>query len=564
MIKKFYTLLVLAVSSVTALAQISITNSTPYTQNFNNLHTSGTVATNPIPDGWCRYANPASAIKDSIRVTTGSTTSGGFYSVGATSDADRAFGLLLSSATKPLYLGAQFTNNTGSTIVSANISYNCEQWRRGNNTAGLYDTLKVEYSTNADSVYKGAWTQVVQLTGRSVDVSTTVGALDGNTQRTTVSYNLTGLAVPNGGTFWLRFNDYDIPGSEDLLGVDDFSIAFTTGSVSPCTEPATSVTTVTASGTGSTSIGGSFTGVTADGYVVVADSNATVPALVDGMAYSVGQALGTGKVIGVGTSTSFTGFGLVASTTYHVYVIPYNSLACSGGPNYKLSSPGHDTAKTFVATIPNCTQPTGVSTSSIVKLDSTGTTISIKWTNPANADSVLVFAAPTNTVGFVTLHDSVFYGVGATIPSDGATPPTVYYRGTDSSKVLTGLTPNTVYKIFVVSFNGKNCNYVNYAGLANVTIRTAVSTGVKVSKGSAFTLFPNPVADNRLYIRFSQALSDEANLEVVDMLGRKVLSQRVNANVKEQTIDVAGLGKGMYYINVWYKGDNSTVPFIVQ
>ncbi|MEZ5055073.1 MAG: hypothetical protein R2807_10000 [Chitinophagales bacterium] len=81
---------------------------------------------------------------------------------------------------------------------------------------------------------------------------------------------------------------------------------------------------------------------------------------------------------------------------------------------------------TTTRTATDCIQPTGVSTTSMV-LDSTASTITIKFTMPANADSVMVLAAPIS-VGFLTIRDSVFYAVGSTIASSSATPATVYYR----------------------------------------------------------------------------------------------------------------------------------------
>lgn len=75
------------------------------------------------------------------------------------------------------------------------------------------------------------------------------------------SGTVTGMAIPNGATFWIRFNDFDAtPGSDDLLAVDDFSISFTTRFRSSCTEPATSVTNVVLTATGTSSVSGSFTG----------------------------------------------------------------------------------------------------------------------------------------------------------------------------------------------------------------------------------------------------------------------------------------------------------------
>jgi len=803
----------------TAMAQISITNTTPYTQNFDGLPNTGApTATNPNPANWYRHAATTGAT--ALTVSNGSLNTGGFYSAGDTAAAtrsDRALGSLLSAGAKPLYFGAKFVNNTGSTIVSASVSFKCEQWRRGNTNAGLRDTLLVDYATGTDSVHLGTWTNVPALTGSSTNSTSTTGALNGNAVFANVTGNISGMIIPNGATFWIRFNDFDAsPGSDDLLAVDDFSVSFTTGTVAACTEPAASVTNVVATATSTTAISGSFTGVTADGYLVLIDSNATVPTITDATAYTVGQTVGTATVISNGTSTSFTKSGLVQNTIYKVHVFPYNNTSCTGGPNYKISAPGNDTAKTlvdacpeptntptnlvftavgnnnidgkfnksnpaaagyvvvyslssnigfpldsvnynvgdsislgafkskvgdvsssandtsfsitglaqgtkyYVAVIPynlcgafknykrsssngvnrddttttgtpplvdcvqpsgistatvvnvdsttnsitikwknaanadsvmviagtnanigfvtvrdsvyygvgstipgsngivyfrgtdstvtltglqtntvykilfatfnnrNCTNgpnyannpgsvtirtaagtdcqdPTGVSNTSIVKLDSTATTISIKWTNPVNSDSVMVVAAPT-TVGFVTFRDSVNYPVGATIASSTATPARVYYRGTDSSYTLTGLTPNTVYKIFFVTFRNKNCtNGPNYSGAATTTIKTSLSTGVKYNNAEAeFSLFPNPTNSGSLFVKFKTALREDAVIEVVDILGRKLSAQKISSGSAMQMINVSDFAKGTYLLNVIYKGSNNVSTFIVE
>lgn len=797
-------------------AQISIINSLPYNQDFNSLPNTGAPTTiNPNPTDWYRYAATAIATNLTVFNMSNSTNTGGFYSAGDTAAAtknDRALGSLLSSTSKPMYFGVKFINNTGGTIVSANISYRCEQWRRGNTTSGHPDSLLVEYNVGSDSVQKGTWTSIPQLMGTSVNTDATAKALNGNANFQDKSYNLTGLAIANGATFWIRFNDVDIFGSEDMLAVDNFSASFTTGTVVACTEPANSVTNVVLTATGTTSVSGSFTGTTpaADGYLVVLDSSSTIPTITDATTYSVGQNIGSAVIVSNGTVTTFNKSGLVANTIYNVYVFPYNNTSCAGGPNYKIIAPGTDTAKTLIdacpepsvkptnlvfstvtnnsiigkfnkttpaptggyivvystssnvaypkdsatyavndsikyssykskvayvgtdsnftvnglvsgtkyyfAVIPfnncpfgknyfttsplkndtttggtppmtDCTQPTGVSTTSIVKLDSTMTTISIKWKNPTNADSIMILAGVNNTVGFVTIHDSTYYAVGSVIPGSGATvyyrgtdstvvlsglqsntvykilfapfnnkgcsngpnygnmanitvktaagapgdctqptgvsntsivkidstsssiqlkwtnsansdsvmvlagpsltlgfvtlhdstyyavgsvipgsSATVYYRGTDSSLTITGLQANTVYKIMIVPFNNKACNHgPNYANIAITSIKTAINTGVKYHNSEAeFALFPNPVNNGSIAVKFKSPLREEAMIEVLDIVGRKIETQKITQGTDMQTIDVSRLSKGTYIFNVVYKNTNNVSTFIIE
>ena len=667
-------------------AQVSITSATPYTQDFNTLPATGSSTTNPSPANWWRYAPTAGTA--TINVTSGTSNAGGFYSTGTGTNTDRSLGTLYSSSARPLYAGVKFINNTGSTIVSATVSYKCEQWRRGNTNAGLADTLLFEYTYTTDSINHGTWTNVSALVGSSTNTTTTTGALDGNAVFKNVSGTISGLVVPAGGSFWIRFSDFDVsPGSDDILSVDDFSIAFTTGTVAACTTPASSAINLVANQTGTTSIAGSFSSTTADGFLVLLDSNATQPTVVNGTAYTVGQLVGTSVVISNSAATTFSKNGLIPNTVYRVWVFPYNNAGCTGGPNYKQAPVSSDTAKTLIDACPeptaeptnlvftnvtnttitgkfnkavpapnggyvvvfstssntgipldstsysvgdsinyssfkskviavgtdsnfsvsglvagtryyfvvvpfntcggfpnynrttplrddttttgtaplvDCVQPSGVSNTSIIKLDSTATTITIKWTKPANADSVLVAAGPLSTIGFVDVRDSAYYAVGSTIPGSNAK---VYFRGTDSTVILTGLTANTVYKIVIATFNNKNCtNGPNYSGLANTTIKTANTiTGIKTRNAEAeFSIYPNPTNTGLLSVKFNNQLKEDAVIEVVDILGQKLTAQKVSNGTGFQTIDVSNFAKGTYILNVVYKGENNVSTFIVQ
>ena len=255
--------------------------------------------------------------------------------------------------------------------------------------------------------------------------------------------------------------------------------------------------------------------------------------------------------------------GLTINTVYKILIVPFNNKNCTFGPNY-VTSPAFITIKTAAGAAGECTQPSGVSNTTIIKLDSTTTTISIKWRNPANADSVLVLAGPTGSIGFVQLRDSANYPVGSTVPGTGAK---VYYRGTDSTLVLTGLTQNTVYKILIVPFNNKSCTFgPNYVtSPAFITIKTALQVGVKYNNAEAeFSLFPNPTNNGSLFVKFKNNLREDAVIEIVDILGRKLNTQKLVSGTEMQTIDVSSFAKGTYILNIIYKGTNNISSFIVE
>ncbi|MEZ5026853.1 MAG: T9SS type A sorting domain-containing protein [Chitinophagales bacterium] len=673
---------------------ISITNlSTPYTQDFNTLDSLpvGTEST-ILPNGW--YSDD-----DKYWIDYGSKNNGSIYSYGSqtVNTTDRAFGAVASSSKQPLY-GAMFVNNSSSAIVALTISYTAECWRLGKVHRGWKDSTIFTYNIGAPTIddNNSTWTNVPALNFSTPDTTgTTSGPLDGNAanNQATISYTITNLAILPNDVFWIRWGDKDVGSSDDGLAIDDLTVSFTGGTVVNCSTPTTAVNDVVATASSTTSIDGSFTAVTADAYLVVIDSNATVPAPTDGEDYEAGDDIGTAKVVSSDASTSFSASGLVPNTIYHVYVFPYNNSGCVGGPKYLTSTPGNDTAKTlaescpepsenptgltvtaigdhnidgifnrtvppadgyvvvynttsnigypndnqsysvgdsitngsyksvvadisssatdtifsitglqsgtkyYIAVIPftvcgaelnyrrtasygqnkldttttgtppltNCGQPSGVSYNSLV-LDSTATTITLKFDLPANADSVLVLAATSN-VGFITITDGVSYPQGSTVTSDNSVNATVYYRGAEQdSIVITGLTPNTVYKVFIVTIKNKDClNGPNYSGIAIKTIRTAGSVGIRNTKSEAqFSIYPNPSRNGLLNVKLDNILKEDATVEVIDMLGRKLSISTLVKGTELQTIDVSKLAKGTYLLNIQYKGINNASGFVIE
>jgi len=203
---------------------ISLTSGT-YTQDFNTLTNTGTTGT-VTPPGW-GFAETGTNANTSYGISNGSETGGNTYSFGPTGNTDRAFGGLQSSNLIPT-IGAAFTNNTGLAITSITITYGGEQWRLG--TAGRADRLDFQYSLNATSLSTGSWTDVDNLDFSSVN-TTTVGALDGNTNKTTISHTITGLNIPAGATFYIRWSDFNAANADDGLAVDDFQLSFSGSSV---------------------------------------------------------------------------------------------------------------------------------------------------------------------------------------------------------------------------------------------------------------------------------------------------------------------------------------------
>ncbi|MFL6213062.1 MAG: ExeM/NucH family extracellular endonuclease [Blastocatellia bacterium] len=208
-----------------AAGSISLTTlGSAYTQNFDTLSNVAGSTTNVIAiPGWDLTESGGGARdNEQYAVDTGGSTTGDTYSYGAAASTERALGQLRSGTLIPLF-GASFTNNTGATIGSLAVAYNGEEWRLG--TAGRTDQMNFEYSLNATDLVTGTWTNVAALNFVTPDTVTT-GAKNGNAaaDRTALSATISGLSIPNGATFWIRWNDTDATGADDGLAVDDFSL----------------------------------------------------------------------------------------------------------------------------------------------------------------------------------------------------------------------------------------------------------------------------------------------------------------------------------------------------
>lgn len=236
-----WTLAVIGVTFVASnalAAPISLTGlGVGYTQDFDTLSNNGTTPSSLLPPGWA--FNESGANADGLYTPgTGSSNAGDTYSFGAAASTDRALGGLQSTTLIPTF-GAAFINDTGATITSLEIAYTGEQWRLG--TLSRSDSIDFQYSTDATSLTTGSYTDVASLDFSSPTTSGAVGSLDGNSaaNRTALSSTISGLNIPNGGTFWIRWSDFNATGADDGLAVDDFLLTPRGTTISPVPEPGT-------------------------------------------------------------------------------------------------------------------------------------------------------------------------------------------------------------------------------------------------------------------------------------------------------------------------------------
>ena len=227
--KKIFTLLSVLSLTTLSYSQVSLTSlNTAYTQNFDGLANSGTTYSTTLNGtlaGWY-IVETGSNSNTTYTVSTGSATAGDTYSFGAASSTERALGSIASGNLLSRY-GAQFKNDTGNLIDQLDISYVGEEWRFDpNRGTTIKDQITFEYSTDATSLTTGTWIPVSALTYETTNLTGTAGLRNGNdaAYRTAISNTITGLNINAGQTFWIRFVDVNVSGTDDGLAIDDFSL----------------------------------------------------------------------------------------------------------------------------------------------------------------------------------------------------------------------------------------------------------------------------------------------------------------------------------------------------
>ncbi|MGF1577591.1 MAG: endonuclease/exonuclease/phosphatase family protein [Cyanophyceae cyanobacterium] len=212
---------------------VALTSSN-YSENFDGSLASTGTTDDSLPDGWA-FLETGTNANLTYGVNNGSSNAGNTYSYGATDSSERAFGGLLSGSLTPT-IGVEFTNSTGFPITQLGVTYTGEQWRLG--TAGRADRIDFQYSLDAIALDNGTWINVDAL-DFSTPNQTTTGAKDGNAaeNRTIISNTIPNLNIANSSTFWFRWQDFNAPGADDGLAVDDFMLVLNGPAPSPSPGP---------------------------------------------------------------------------------------------------------------------------------------------------------------------------------------------------------------------------------------------------------------------------------------------------------------------------------------
>jgi len=229
-----------------ANAQVSISPSQGYTQNFDGLTTQTTAQTwtnDSTLAGWSLF-NPSGNAFPTYLADNGGSNGGSFKSFGTTGSSDRAFGAVTSGGayygsitSGPVgYIALALNNNSGGALDSLTLSYAGEQWRNGGNATVPSQSIVLQYGFGATYAAVGTWlTPGGSFDFTSPVTTSTSGAVDGNVAGRVggLGGTLSGLTWNNGDTLWMRWTYVNNTGNDHGLAIDDLSVSVTAATAVP-------------------------------------------------------------------------------------------------------------------------------------------------------------------------------------------------------------------------------------------------------------------------------------------------------------------------------------------
>lgn len=218
-------------AAVTAVPQAANPLSTPYSQNFDTLATSGMAnpwVNDSTLNGW--YATQQSGTLSTYRADAGSSNTGALYSYGTGTNSERALGSVSSGTPQTIYYGVRFVNDTGDIVTNLTVSYVGEQWRNGGNTTQQQLDFSYQVGIAMTSLTVGTWTDVDNLDFVGPIATATASALNGNDPLNQASLSHTFVVnIPVGHEIMLRWVDINDAGNDHGLAIDDLAVTVAAG-----------------------------------------------------------------------------------------------------------------------------------------------------------------------------------------------------------------------------------------------------------------------------------------------------------------------------------------------
>lgn len=229
-----------------------------------------------------------------------------------------------------------------------------------------------------------------------------------------------------------------------------------------------------------------------------------------------------------------------------------NSVICAG-QSTTLTASG---ASTYTW------NPGGITGSPIVVNPTSTTVYTVTGRNAngcSNTATRAVTVNPLPTINASSSSSLICTGQTATLNATGAVTYTWNPGGATGASTAVSPTVNTTYSVSGTGSNG--CN-----NTAMYTLSVSACTGIEqIVNAGGYTIFPNPTT-GKLNIQFNVNSQTVINAEVVDALGKVVLKQTLNFNAGEntQSINMASLSNGLYFINLKNTENKSQTIRIVK
>ncbi len=274
---------------------------------------------------------------------------------------------------------------------------------------------------------------------------------------------------------------------------------------------------------------------------------------------------------GASTYTYSGGSAVVSPTATAAYTVTgTNTVGCNGSavsnvtvnmaPNVSITGSNSicagNSASLTASGSTSYTWNTGATTSSIVVTPTANTTYTASSTGTNGCTGMAMTSVTINALPSVSAVSSntafICVGSSATLTAAGAN---TYVWNTTATTAVIAVSPTTTTSYTVTGTNAAGCS-------ANAVISQSVNTCTGLNSNfsnltSNFIVYPNP--SNGI---FNVQLENAATIEVTDVLGRVILTDKVNAG--NYQLNLGNNVNGVYFVKATVDGKTKTVKIVKE